>query len=528
MSGISSFTDAQNIPQIFLVNYISAENVYLDSGTSRGLTSGDQLIIRDGRNKIAEIEVIFVSQNSASCKILKQTAPIQKGFIATISQKTQPVFSVKEKSELQEYASNQSISYSAKTQQEDHKSFAEINGSLSFQLFHFNDLGPANLDFTQPTVRFKFKANNLWGRAFQLKIRTRTRHNQRTRSYNTNVPKEEWRNRIYEFSLSYDNENAPFNFTLGRIINNFTSGIGYIDGGLIQFNALQHFRVGVFGGHQPEWQYSDFQTSFQKYGGYLNVHTGDFSSFTYEGTLGIAGVYHSSVVSREFVYIQNRFSSSSRWNIYQSAEVDINRDWRLQKSGEDMTISNFYLSMQYKLSNQARIGLSYDNRKNYWSYETMSIADSLYDTLFRRGIRGNIIFRLPAQYSFSVNFGYRNREGETESTYTYAANLNKTNFIIKGLFWGLHGAGFSSPMSDGYNFSGKFGKYFRGGNSLSITYGNYFYDFSAAKAQVNNRWLRFNTQLQFIRHTFFIIQYETGLSGDIKGNKILAEIGYRF
>jgi hypothetical protein len=131
-------------------------------------------------------------------------------------------------------------------------------------------------------------------------------------------------------------------------------------------------------------------------------------------------------------------------------------------------------------------------------------------------------------HSFSVNLGYRNREGESESTYSYAASLNKTNFLIKGIFWSLHAAGFSSPLSDGYNFSGRFGKYFGSGNSLSITYGNYFYDFNATKSQVDNRWLRCNAQIQFSRRTFFFAQYETGLSGDIKGNRIIAEIGYRF
>jgi hypothetical protein len=372
ISGDISIALAQEAPKTFIVNYISAENVYLDGGKSRGLTAGDQLTIRNRGSEIAEIEVIFVSQNSASCKILKQSAPIQKGFTATISQKIQAVFSEKEQPEPPGFNTNQSTPYSAKSQKDDYSSFAEINGSLSFQYFYFNDLGPANLDFSQPTVRLKFVASNLWGRAFQLKIMSRTRHNQRSRSYNSTIPKQEWRNRVYELSFTYDNQNAPFNFAFGRIINNFISGIGYIDGGLIQFNAIEQLRIGVFGGTQPEWQYSDYQTSLQKYGAYLNVHTGDFRSFRYEGTVGIAGVYHSSIISREFVYIQNTFGSSSQWNIYQSAEVDINRDWRLQKTGEDIAISNFYLSMQYKLSNQARVGLSYDNRKNYWSYETMS------------------------------------------------------------------------------------------------------------------------------------------------------------
>jgi len=57
----------------FQVRYRSAQAVYLDAGTLGGLTVGDHLeVVREDR-VIAEIEVIFVADHSASCKIVEES-----------------------------------------------------------------------------------------------------------------------------------------------------------------------------------------------------------------------------------------------------------------------------------------------------------------------------------------------------------------------------------------------------------------------------------------------------------------------
>jgi hypothetical protein len=50
----------------FQVSYRSADAVYLDAGRAAGLAEGDRLeVVRDGE-AIAEIEVVFVAEHSAS------------------------------------------------------------------------------------------------------------------------------------------------------------------------------------------------------------------------------------------------------------------------------------------------------------------------------------------------------------------------------------------------------------------------------------------------------------------------------
>lgn len=516
---------SQQETPVIKVKYLSAEYIYIDGGTAQGLAVGDKLIVRNDSKVIADLEVAFVSENSASCKILKQEGQINPGDLVVVYEKNGHKEKPQEEEKQLEVQPEPTPkkTYKPRTR----KSGTRISGSVSAQIYHYDDKSEMNLDFTQPTMRLNLRAQNLWGKDFHFRVKSRARYNQRSRSYSS-APKDEWRNRIYEFSFSYEDEDALFNFKTGRIISNQISGVGYIDGLLVQQNISNSFRVGIFGGTQPEWQYSDFQTSLKKYGGYLNYRTGDYQGFRYETTVAGAGVYHSNTISREFLYIQNNISNSSRWQIYQSSELDINRQWRKDKAGEDVSLSNIFLSARYRFSRALSVGLSYDNRKNYWTYETRTMADSLFDDLLRRGIRGNVSLRLPYSLNVFSTVGFRSREGDPEPTYSYSGGINKSNFIITRLFINLRGSGFSNPYSDGYSFDAKIGQYFMRANYLSIGFGNYSYNFSSTNLKRNNKWLRFEGQFQLVSRFYLSSQYEYGLGEDIDGHRLFAEIGYRF
>jgi hypothetical protein len=516
---------SQGETPVMKVKYLSAEYVYIDGGTAQGLAVGDKLIVRNDSRIIADLEIAFISENSASCKVLKQEGKIEPGNIVVAYEKKGPETpsETEKEPEAQPKPTPKKI-YKPRTR----KSGTRISGSISAQIYHYDDKSEMNMDFTQPTMRLNLRAQNLWGKDFHFRVRTRARYNQRSHSYNNNVPKDEWRNRIYEFSFSYENENAPVNFKTGRIISNHISGVGYIDGLLIQQNISYSFRWGIFGGTQPEWQYSDFQTSLQKYGGYINYRRGDYQGFRFESTIAAAGIYHSNTISREFVYLQNTLGNSGQWQIYQSSEIDINRQWRKDKAGQKVTLSNLFLSANYKISTAVKVGLSYDNRKNYWTYETRTLTDSLFDDLLRRGVRGNVYLRLPYNYTIFANSGFRKRESDPDPTYSYGGGINKTNFIIRRLFVHLNANGFSNPFSNGYNLTARIGQYFMRVNYLSVSYGNYFYDFSSTNTTRINRSVRVEGQIQLIKRFFVSTQYEYGLGEDVDGRRLFVEIGYRF
>ena len=61
---------SQEETPVMKVKYLSAEYVYIDAGTARGLAVGDKLIVRNESGIVADLEIAFISENSASCKML--------------------------------------------------------------------------------------------------------------------------------------------------------------------------------------------------------------------------------------------------------------------------------------------------------------------------------------------------------------------------------------------------------------------------------------------------------------------------
>jgi hypothetical protein len=524
---------AQSDAGAFRVKYVTGENVYLDGGSAKGLNVGDKLyVVRNQKDVIAQLELIYVAEYSASCKILNASQTIQVGDIAAVVETKKPESSEPQKDiETGETSDVEKAVVAAAEPLEDAQprtSLTRISGSVSVQFFHLDDRTKNNLDFTRPAFRLNFRAQRLWGREFNLRVRTRSLYNIRTRPYSSRVPQEEWRNRVYELSFSYEDRRSPLNYKFGRIISNYMSGVGYIDGGQVQYNFSPSVRIGVFGGTQPDLQNSKFQTAVKKYGAYFNLAIGSYQNQYFETTIAGAAQYHSSTVSREFLYFQNNYSYNSRLTIYQSMEVDINRQWRKEKAGQSTTLSNFFISGRYRFSRAVTAGLTYDNRRNYWTYEVLSVADSLFDDALRTGLRGNLSLRLPGSIYVFANGGYRKKETDEKATVSYAGGVNKSNLLVRGFFINLNYAGFTGPFTDGQNGSVTIGQDFLNGVRIAVDYGIYGYTITAIDETRNSRWARLNMNMYLFRHLFFAGQYEYDWGDDLQGQRFLVELGYRF
>lgn len=324
--GITNGVFAETVSKEFKVKYISADHIYLDSGSAEGLSVGDTVQIVDGKKIIALLKVAYASEHSASCEILEKKGEINVGDIARALIDAKKEISVKKETERRQRT------FDSDESSESRRRLMRVSGYLSLQWYQYSDISNNHqYDFTQPTIRFKLNAKKLWDDDYYFRIKLRSRYNDRSRRYSADVPRTEWRNRLYEVSFSYENRSSLLNYKVGRIISNKFSGVGYIDGLLLQHNITEQVNWGIFGGTQPEWQYSEFQTSFNKYGAFVSFEKGEYGEQRLESTLAAAGAYHGSTVSREFIYLQNSYSSGKQWNIYQSLELDVNRDWRKRK-----------------------------------------------------------------------------------------------------------------------------------------------------------------------------------------------------
>jgi len=520
---------AKSAPAAIHVKYVSSENVYLDAGSADSLIVGDRLSIGEiDTARIAIVEVTYVSEHSALCTIIELKGAIEIGAPAFIiprilgeqSPQTPPV--------AQDTSASVSSIAEKKTAVPVKPAFAELSGSVAMQVHYWNDTNSSNLDFTQPTARLNLRAKRLWGSDVTLTIRSTTRHDERSRQYNSAVPRSEWRNRIYQLSLGYFSDESSLSFEIGRIISSKLSGVGYIDGLMVQNRFSNQITVGSFAGTQPQWQYSRWQSSLQKYGLFTGYSKGNYRNTRYEATVALAGEYHGSTPSREFCYIQNSLNISDSWSAFQSAEIDLNRGWKKDRTGKNLSLTNFYFSARHRIIRPISVGISYDVRKNYMTYELRSVADSLFDENLRQGLRGDISFRLPDGYLFVAGFGLQKKSTDSKPTYSYSAGLNKRDFLFPRCLLNLRGAGFTNPLTSGVDLGASFGRYVRQADLISIRLRTYMYSIKRSNIGRSNHSIQLNSQIELISPLYFSGLYEYSTGDDASGHRFVVELGYRF
>jgi hypothetical protein len=288
------------------------------------------------------------------------------------------------------------------------------------------------------------------------------------------------------------------------------------------------FSAGLFAGTQPEWQYAEFQTSIQKYGAYANFIKGDRNRLKLETSLALVGEYHSSTVSREFIYMRNYLNFGRRLSVYQNANIDINRRWRKERTDNSLSLSNVYLSVRYKTTDWLSTNLSYDSRTNYLTYDTRTIDERIFDDNTRRGYRAGVYLNPLHSFSLNGSIGYRKREGDDEPTYSYSGGIRQSNITSLRIFFAANITSFNSEFTNGINFSTRIGKYFKRGDQVTLKYGLYSYDYEFSSIDRKSPWFGTDINIMLLGNIYLYTDYQYNYGDDLDGHKVLTEIGYRF
>ncbi len=517
---------AEQGQSVFNVKYISSGHIYIDGGSADGLTSGDTLRIIRNDTLIARILTSYTSEHSSSCVVLDKTSEIQVGDKALASINII----------MPEYPERVSVESPVEQDQPaaitasevvTEKISSRISGRVSLGYYVWNDMNSSDLDFSQPSMGLRLNVRNLWGSPVSLNIRSRTRYNRRTKPYTSSVNQNELRNRIYEFSL--DNEDADGSgFRFGRIIPRGMSGVGYLDGIMFNRKLTEVLRSGIFAGAQPQWQYASFQTSLQKYGFFISAEGEPKKGLRLESTLAAAGEYHSGELSREFLHFRNRLDNGGTISFYQSADIDINRSWRHEKTGEAIAISNFYISTRYRLGRRVSVSLSYDNRKRYWNYDLRALADSLFDDLARTGLKSSINIKLPANFDLASNYAISKREGLSENAVSYTLGASKSRLTRINLNAKIGYSAFTNEYSDGMRLSYDLGRYSKRGDYLAVGYGVYRYTYKSINTLRSSRWIEGKLTIRLARSILFSGDFQRSVGDDIHGITLTGDLGYSF
>ncbi len=516
----TSLLPAQTIPDA-RVRYVSAGAVYLDRGSSIGLKVGDRLDVLRNNKIIARIEVTYLATASASCKFISQQGAIQAGDVARWVERTSEETVADTTAEIR-----MRVVPVQQTAEEAPAFRTYVSGGFSVQWYHRTDNSAAGFNFNQWNARLNLRIRNLWTEDLNLNINTRARYDKRSYAPGVNVPGDEWRSRIYWITVAYEPADAPFNFQVGRIASNKFSGLGYLDGLILQHNLNRSFMWGLFGGVQPDMRSVDFSTDMQKYGIYGTYRYGAYDATYLQTTLAFAGSYTNGKVNREYAYFEFRINDKSGWRLNNSVGLDYYRDWRKEYSGTSLSLTSLYFSGSYKFSDRLTAGLGYDNRKNYLTYVYYSKPQELFDEAQRQSMRGDVSIKFPVDMTINLKGGGRKGKDDSQISYNYGITLVKSN-LVKYMQATLTFTGFRSIYNHGYS-PGASVRYQMGATNTGVSYGAYRYTMDRYDENRINQYVNLTFSIPVWSKIYLFGHYYYDWGDDMEGHRILTELGYRF
>lgn len=516
----------------FRVRNRSAQAVYLEGGSSSGLSVGDRLEVVRGGDVIAEVEVTFVAGFSASCRVLSETATIEGGDMAKLKGVAQMMLSSavgSEMSSLSTSTSPQSVEPGYGNSLPAPRPATKISGTLALEFESFSDDSGHDLDYDRSQVRLSLRGRDLGGLPLSMRVRTRVQEIQRARELSGGVAADESRDRLYEISLRYDAPSGRYSLMGGRLGASPFIGIGYLDGVLAQVKAYKTFSVGGFWGNRPDIAELGFESFGQKYGGYLRFANDQSAApQQFEVTLGGVREEGDVDVSREYVLLESYYSSGGIFSLFQRAEIDLNNDWREELSDDSSQLSNLALSARFRVSDKVRLVVSHDQFRQYRTEETRSIPEELFNDLLRQGLRVAVNVGRPRQLNWSVSAGWRDQEDADESSVSFGLGARHPD-VGAGISVSGDILGYSNLYSEGGVVRLRGSKFLRQGHEFYLDLGTRFEEGKFhSDDETTDSWGRLGFWVELPARLFGRGEFEYSSGDSIEGARVTLGIGYRF
>jgi len=528
--------------QELVVRYRSAGTVYLDGGRLAGLAEGDRLdVLREGR-VIGQIEVTYVADHSASCRLLREVVAIQEGDRAqrlgdsgTAEDATSPAAGPPAVESTPPVAApapppEPAPSYEpAPTTRAPKKRSIRSSGAFSIDWEQFSDGDEEGADYQRIATRLSLRLREK-GKPWELRLRYRRRDLTRDHPLGASTPSSESQDRLYEASFSWRPPQGRFGLQLGRIGSSPFIGVGYLDGAIGEVRLTRGLSVGALIGTRPELNDLGFSSDGLKYGIFTRFTTHDpTGGEPFEMILGGIREDGREDVSREYVTLQTRWSSADRrFTLYQNSELDLNNGWRSEVTDQSTQLSNFTLSATLRMSEISRMSLSYNRNERYRTEETRSLPDELFDNLLRQGVRATLWVGRARGLTFTAHAGMRDREGDEERTTSYGFGLRHANVGGWGLSLSGDVIGFSNPYSDGGIARLRAAKRLGQRHELSLDLGGRVTDPAEGDGDgTSSSWARLGFWSELEGGFFFNGELELTTGDEFEGQRVIVGLGYR-
>src|SRR5688500_1696318 len=238
------------------VSYRSATSVYVSGGRAAGLAVGDRLNVMSGSTVVAELEVAFPAEHSASCRILKETGTVKTGDRVVRVGAPRAAAPAPSPSPSPRPWGDPSPAPAEPVFRGDRRrpgnGYGRLTGGLTVGYSGFFDGSESNRDVTEYGARYDLAARQIAGQPLELRVRGANRQVDRTGTRGVILTSKDTRDRLYEASLAYAPLKGRVAGTVGRIGSHPFVSIGYLDGALAEVRPTSNVQVGAFAGNTVE------------------------------------------------------------------------------------------------------------------------------------------------------------------------------------------------------------------------------------------------------------------------------------
>ena len=521
----------------FQLKYVAEGSVYLDAGGRAGLSEGMKLTVRrkpeDGA--IAELVVTAVAESSAVCEVKSTHGELRVGDIAELSpEDVEAVQAAMSAPHARKYA--QVVTFTEGDPLDDearakveHPPLPEVNrlrGRIGFEYNAFRDRSGSGLFSSQEGLVFRADMTRIGGSYWNLTGFWRGRMNSTSGGTAEQQTLYDLINRTYHLTLYYDNPKSAWVAGFGRFYLPWAASLDTIDGGYFGRRLSSHVTAGIFAGSTPDPTSWNYNPNRQMAGTFVNYSGGDFQSFRFSSTTGLALSRINWRPERQFAFFENTILYKTYLSIYHSLEAD---DYRIAETPQQkgLGVSRSFLTVRI----QPKKYLSFDLSHNYFqsvpTFDPRLIGTGLLDKLLFQGLSGGVRFDLPYRVSLYGSLGRSNTSTDTKRSLNQMYGVTLGNIWRTGIRADARFTRFNSSFGSGtYKvliLSRQMGEFLR----LDLQAGQQNYT-SALTAQNRSLFFTGNADFAITRH-YFLGGGATAYRGQIQNyDQIYVNLGYRF
>ncbi len=500
------------------VRFLSAENVYLDAGSAAGLDVGMKVRIVRGGKAVAELEVAYVAENSASCRIVSNAATINTGDRALFeplaaAAPAAPDTLVSRVRETKEAPRQRA------------RAAERFSGWLALQWDHTTETTDRDLSTDLFSLPFRVRARDL-GHGFEFHGRGNLRRITRA-GFGESTPASEWRNRVLEAAFVREGRELGWQLAFGRVGGRRTAAAGPFDGLAVTRRLGARTSLGAFAGFAPAWGDLGFSTDDHLAGAVLEYDRAGADGRYLDVTLAMVGRYRDGEISREYLSLVTSWRDGSRLSLLQAAEIDVYRGWRKEESGRSTALTSTALTGRWQATRSLALTLGYDGREPVRTWETRSLPDSLFTDAGRNGWRAGAAWRGTGGLSLDFSGGLRHEQRTGDDVTSWQVFARVPARMLRVAEVTLSARGFDGPWLSGWSPSLRATRR-AGGARWSLEFGQFSYTGKLADSTRDNTWAELGLSRELGAGWDLAASYRGDWGDDITGRRLFLELGRRF